>query len=614
MPDSLYGAIMARLDRLRGEERLVIQSAAVVGTRFPAQTVAALVTPRQSLEVLLGRLEALEFLREVSPPPHWEYAFKHSAVREVAYNMLLLDQRRLDHRRVAGLLAELYRGREAEHLESLAHHCLLGELWSRAVAYLLLAGDQARDLYANADAIDFYKRALALLERVGEESPDEEALPPGEQARNSSRREPELRAGLADVRFRLGEYEVAWKEYDRALALTRGVVDTEAGRADSSTHVASLVRRMARCHAEMGEHERALALLADADAALAECEGAPAAVERSRVARECGWAYYATGRHSDAIGCAEQVLALAERGGAAPERSDGYNLLGLVAKASGQYEEAIGYYSRTLSLARSAGDLLGVGVALNNLGTVYSDQGKLAEAERCYEEAAQIWDRMGDVIQRAQTLNNLGNLDLARGAFAEAERRFGAAHQLFTRARHPMGTAVSLATLGETFLEAGRLGEAVRALEEALRLAESIPVPELIAHVRAVLAQAYLESGRVDLAEELCGAALRQVEQAEETVYAAVQGRLQRVSAMLCFARGDHPSALAELDRARQIFCDAGLPQELGRTCLELARLRRERGDEAEAEALLEEALRLFTRAGAQADLKRAQAIASSRS
>jgi len=221
---------------------------------------------------------------------------------------------------------------------------------------------------------------------------------------------------------------------------------------------------------------------------------------------------------------------------------------------------------------------------------------------------------MGDVIQKAQTLNNLGNLSLARGAFAEAESRFGAAHQLFTRARHPMGTAVSLATLGETCLEAGRLAEAACALEAALQLAESIPVPELIAHVRVVLAQAYLESGRVDLAEQACAAALRDAEQPDETLYAAIHGRLRRVSAMVFRARGDHPAALAELERARQILSDAGLPQELGRTCVELARLHRERGDEAEAAALLEEALRLFTRAGAQADLKRTQAIASSRS
>jgi tetratricopeptide (TPR) repeat protein len=413
-----------------------------------------------------------------------------------------------------------------------------------------------------------------------------------------------IREGMADVRYRLGEYVAAWEEYDRARALAEG--DPDAG-----VRVAGILRRMAKCLAEQGQYDQALALQAEAEGELQGNEEAAAVLERSRILLDSGWAHYSAGHYAETVRCAQQAQALAEPIGAARELGDGFNLLGLVAKATGKYGEAIRHHCRTLELARQSEDVPGIGIALNNLGNVHCEQGRLAEAEACYGQAAQIWERMGDVVQKAQTLNNLGSIFLARGEFARAEEQFRAAHHLFRRANHPLGIAASLGTLGELYLEEGRLAEAARSLEEALSLVEAASLPEYAAYLHAVLAQTCLEQGRLDEADRCCCAVLEAAEAPDQALNEAYTGRARRVRGLVLSARGRHPEALAELERARQIFRAADQAQELGRTCIALAAVQRELRDEAEAATLLRTAIELFEQAGAQADLEKARAIAS---
>ena len=53
----------------------------------------------------------------------------------------------------------------------LAHHYLEGEQWDKALEYLDLAGDKARDTFANTDALEYYRQAIEVGERLGEYGP-----------------------------------------------------------------------------------------------------------------------------------------------------------------------------------------------------------------------------------------------------------------------------------------------------------------------------------------------------------------------------------------------------------------------------------------------------------
>ena len=77
-------------------------------------------------------------------------------------------ERRLLNGEVAGILERLYEGRTDEICSQLARHYReAGEL-DKAVKYLLLAGDRARNLYAHQEAIQLYQWALEILQEQGQ--------------------------------------------------------------------------------------------------------------------------------------------------------------------------------------------------------------------------------------------------------------------------------------------------------------------------------------------------------------------------------------------------------------------------------------------------------------
>ena len=177
VPPTLAGVLQARLDTLPAEEKMLLQRAAVVGRLF---WDAALVELRAEdgegfeqgeITSLLAAVRNRELIyhRERSAfAGAEEYIFKHTLLRDVIYETVLLRMRRVYHRQVARWLEVAAGKRIGEYLGLIAGHYELAGEGKLAVEYLLQAGDQARLAYACHEASGYYKRALPLLEEQGE--------------------------------------------------------------------------------------------------------------------------------------------------------------------------------------------------------------------------------------------------------------------------------------------------------------------------------------------------------------------------------------------------------------------------------------------------------------
>ena len=159
--------IAARIDRLHGDTRHVLQLASVIGRIFLYQVLAALAEEERDLDGKLVTLQREELIRERARIPELEYIFKHELTREAAYNGILKRQRKLFHRQVAEALEQLFPDRLDEQAGLLAYHWELAGEVDQAVGYLVRAGDRARLAYATGEAEDFYNRAVHLLEQQG---------------------------------------------------------------------------------------------------------------------------------------------------------------------------------------------------------------------------------------------------------------------------------------------------------------------------------------------------------------------------------------------------------------------------------------------------------------
>ena len=161
-PNTIQQVITQRIDRLSPAEQLTLKVASVIGRVFAVRTLTAVhpvATDKPKLPSHLDTLTTLEItLVELPEPPM--YTFKHSLTQEVAYNLLLFEQRRDLHREVALWYEKMYEKELATFYPTLAHHWLNAEEPEKAIYYLGLAGEQALKSGAYREAIQFLTQLL----------------------------------------------------------------------------------------------------------------------------------------------------------------------------------------------------------------------------------------------------------------------------------------------------------------------------------------------------------------------------------------------------------------------------------------------------------------------
>ncbi len=168
VPAAVQETLQARLDRLDPATRHVVSCAAVAGRSFAAPLLERLL-PGERVGTHLAELQRLELVEEERRRPIAEYRFRHGLAQEVAYTSLVEGERRTLHRRVGEALEELNAGALEQVYALLGYHFAEAGEAERAVEYLLRAGDAARALYANEEAIEHYRHALGFLDELSDE-------------------------------------------------------------------------------------------------------------------------------------------------------------------------------------------------------------------------------------------------------------------------------------------------------------------------------------------------------------------------------------------------------------------------------------------------------------
>jgi ABC-type transport system substrate-binding protein/class 3 adenylate cyclase len=177
VPALVQGVLQARLDRLDPTAREVVAVAAVIGRRFGMPLLEMLVDPA-TLPAALSQLLRLELIVEEQRRPFPAYRFRLGLAQEAAYATITDARRKALHGRVGRALEELtasegVMGRTVAHL---ARHFSEADDAERAAEYLILAGDAARAIYADQEAIHHYRRARTFLQRIGDDRRSRETL------------------------------------------------------------------------------------------------------------------------------------------------------------------------------------------------------------------------------------------------------------------------------------------------------------------------------------------------------------------------------------------------------------------------------------------------------
>jgi tetratricopeptide (TPR) repeat protein len=167
LPGTVEEVIGARLDRLGPQAKRTVQVAAVLGRQFHRVQLEALVDAEEiDVAAALTTLEAHGIIHRKAVLAGDEFRFGESLTQTIAYESLLLRQRRELHARVGGLLENGDGDPTPERSALIAHHFALSDDRTKAVAMLLRAAEDAERIAAFPTATGFYRQAWELASEM----------------------------------------------------------------------------------------------------------------------------------------------------------------------------------------------------------------------------------------------------------------------------------------------------------------------------------------------------------------------------------------------------------------------------------------------------------------
>lgn len=183
-PESVRGMISKKIDALEGEERRALQYASVEGTEFLSTVTARLLGVDEiDLEERLAHVgkthRLIDTLGDEELPDGslaTRYRFAHALYQNFLYGDLVPKRRVMLHQQAGEQLVQHYGKRAPQIATQLAMHFERGRDFTRAVEYLIHAGDHAAKLYGYAESQKHYTQALGLVERLPSGSQAEKLL------------------------------------------------------------------------------------------------------------------------------------------------------------------------------------------------------------------------------------------------------------------------------------------------------------------------------------------------------------------------------------------------------------------------------------------------------
>jgi class 3 adenylate cyclase/tetratricopeptide (TPR) repeat protein len=167
VPQTVQATIAERIDRLPAEQKELLQTLAVIGSRLPLDLVAEVSSADGArLEGMLVELQHSDFIYAQTAQDQTIYAFKHVLTQEVTYQSLLSNRRKRLHETVGRAIETIYASSMGDHIGELAHRYGRSNDTSKAIEYLGRLGEVAIQRSAHAEAADSLRAAMRLVETL----------------------------------------------------------------------------------------------------------------------------------------------------------------------------------------------------------------------------------------------------------------------------------------------------------------------------------------------------------------------------------------------------------------------------------------------------------------
>jgi len=562
-PESVRSMISKKIDALEVEERRTLQYASVEGTEFLSNVVASLLgVDEVDLEERLADLQRTHRLIEVRGEEELpdgslatRYRFSHALYQNFLYGDLVAKRRVMLHRQAGEQLIQHYGKRSAHLATQLALHFERGRDFARAIEYLIQAGDNASKLYANAEAVDHYTRALSLVDKLPEEERTD-ALVTLYQKRGA-------------VNFALTRFSESVDDYTRMLKYQEPLGSPEKQAA--ALNALSLTLFFAH---QLEELELR------ANEAVAAAKRAGSEELRLQTMALMSLKHLCYGELDLAKPMLDELIATSRALKQKGPLAAGLIWRGCLYFFQTDYDRAIEVEIEGRQLASELRDGFLLLTSLFFLGLSKANLGQMSEALAVLDEAIRMARRNGDLFWHPRIPNCIGwihrELQDFAGAFKFDQEGVEVGHQH----RVLEAEANSLINLGIDYTHAGNNQETIAAFHKVRDIFERDAWFRWRYNIRlhAAMAEHALRQGDTSKAREITDRLLATASKYEVHKYIAVAHNLM---AQIAIAEGDMTSAEAEFGAALAEFKQHPVPVVAWRIHADLGRLRSARGDSA---------------------------------
>ena len=625
-PETVKNVLKARFSRLDDECQNVLTMASFVGNDFTLEAMCAVTgIEKGKLLKLMDKLFRTGLIKERVVRGEGICSFADVLVRDAVYEEVSPLTRREFHGVVGNALERVYAAKVDEYFGELASHFLESGDKGKALDYFLKAGEKAQSVYANREAISYFRSALKLLEEKGD------ALQVKARVLET----------LGDIESVVGEYDACIKSWNDALVLQ--TQQNEKGE------TARLHRKMAYVFwNKMGRTEEAKFHY---DKALKILEPEPESVELATLYDDMCNMLWRTGDLVAARSLAAKALELAKKLNANEVLASTYIDLGVIAGQSGegwrtsaeyheralrialdngyigsalraytdlaanlpneQRERALELYEKGLDLAKQVGSISYQSWISTNLSDIYVGMGNVEKAAQLTEEAVAL-DRKSETAHIASSLATLGFIHQIRGEFDKSEQCLMEALSLAQKSKEVQSIVGIYGNLGWLYLEMGEYVKAREFYQKQYDISEKAGEKYMQMSAMTVLLLVYVELGEFNKVEDSIGGLVQFAQKAEDNSMLffldLARAELFRAQhkweeSIKCFEKSLHEM---ELMNARQwnLYTFVKFLCEYARTYME----RDQQGDREKARELLNQALEIFQKMGAKRDIAATEA------
>ncbi|MEO1712225.1 MAG: tetratricopeptide repeat protein, partial [Bacteroidota bacterium] len=429
LSNSINAILTARIDRLSSLVQETVKAAAVIGREFEVPVLSEVMKNQNAFQQEEGDVQTVltEQINVAERSQIWRamnelrYIFKHSLLREVAYDMQLRTRLRELHLTIAKAIEKVYQSQLEQKYVDLAFHYEQAEVADKTQEYLILAADHAKNNYQNQQALNLYGKLQRFLEQGNDRVLEFKTL---------------LRIG--QVLELVGQWQEGVEIYNKALLIAQVLNDKVLlGRANNALgHILLL----------QGNYQDAELYLEIAENFF---DTIPDPIGIAKVNGDLGNLFFRQGQYDQAKDYFRKSIQLNQENRPDTKNAHIVASLGLTFMNQGQYDEGIRWLSEQLEVSQAAGDKYGMAYLCTNTGILYFEKGDYDAAHQYLQRGLDLSEELGNKQLSSIAIGCLGSVFERKGYYDQAMKHFQRDLQLAEELGDKQGRAIALNLIGE---------------------------------------------------------------------------------------------------------------------------------------------------------------------